>query len=275
MYSMAFILFPYINEHAKSLDIPLFKEKDKWAMFDIAKYHNDGKRQKINCEEHFDPGLLSLSLRSTQPGLQLKDENGKWIKPPFAKDIAILWTGDAAVKFNPTLKRGYHRVINGELNVPRIAMWHEICISSQEHKELISKPEPEKVIEREAKKQKVEYELDPKKQNIKIELDPKKFEGDSGIPMSKSMSPMSFMKEIKPINPINPFDKFQPYMPRESKLMNDIKPINPTGKFQPIMSYMPRESKLMNDIKPINPTGKFQSIMPYDPYNPYNSYKIK
>ena len=127
------VLFPNIMAKAKELDIPLFNLKKQWGMFDIAKYYNDGTRSELNCKEHFDPGLLSISLRSTEPGLQLKDEFGKWIKAPTDKTIAIIWAGDAATKINPNVKHGVHRVINpptvpGDLSKPkpRISMWHEI-----------------------------------------------------------------------------------------------------------------------------------------------------
>ena len=131
-------------------------------MFDIAKYHNDGLRTKINCEEHFDPGLLSLSLRSSEPGLQLKDEFGKWIKTPDDDNIAILWTGEAATKMNPKIKPGIHRVVNPTVfGKPRIAMWHEICTGKQEHKELINKKES---------------------------IDTHKFQSSTGIPMSKVLN---------------------------------------------------------------------------------------
>jgi hypothetical protein len=117
-------------------DIPLFDKEKKWSMFDVSKYYNDGKRDNLNCEEHYDPGLLSIHLRSTAKGLQLKNEYNEWINPPNDKNIAIIWTGGIAKKINPNINTGIHRVKN--TNSPRIAMWYEICISSQEHKELDS-----------------------------------------------------------------------------------------------------------------------------------------
>lgn len=149
MYRLSIILssslFPYFNHYIKTLDIP-FYSKNGWAMFDIARYSNkhdknSAIRDGLNCKEHFDPGLLSLSLRSTQEGLQLKDEHGHWIKPPTDKNIAILWTGKAATIINPKLKPGVHRVSSYTnnftmFNKPRIALWHEICLAEQEHKEL-------------------------------------------------------------------------------------------------------------------------------------------
>ena len=146
-------LFPNIMNEAKIYNIPLFDDNNQWGMFDIANYYNDGKRKDINCEEHADPGLLSMHLRSTEQGLQLKDENGKWFSPYNNKNIAILWTGTVATKINPEIKPGIHRVINptspnsnlNQLNKkPRMAIWYEICTSQQEHTELINKSEYEK-----------------------------------------------------------------------------------------------------------------------------------
>jgi len=154
------VLFPNIIAESKKLDIPLFRVDKPWAMFDVAKYYNDGTRKELNCAEHFDPGLLSLSLRSTEPGLQLKDEYGRWITPPNDKTIAILWTGKAATIINPKIKPGIHRVVNPTtFGKPRISMWHEVCVASQEHTELL---------------------YDKK-------IDPVKTESKTGIPMTKSM----------------------------------------------------------------------------------------
>ena len=96
MYKISLLLSPYIFPNlvnkSKELDIPFYDKNKSWGMFDIAKYFNDGTRKELNCKEHYDPGLLSLSLRSTEPGLQLKDEFDKWIDAPTNKNIAILWT---------------------------------------------------------------------------------------------------------------------------------------------------------------------------------------
>lgn len=122
----------------KNIEVPLFNKDKKWGMFDIAKYKNNGKRKEINCIEHYDPGLLSFSICSTEEGLQLKDEFGKWIKPPKDNSIAILWAGDYANKLNKNIKRCVHRVVYPtEKNKPRIGIWYEVCVVKQEHKELI------------------------------------------------------------------------------------------------------------------------------------------
>lgn len=150
-------LFPKLSENAKEFDIPFFNEKTKWwGMFDIARYFNDSRM--LNCAEHYDPGLLSFSIRSTEEGLQLKDEFGKWIRVPADKTLAVIWTGKAASEINPEVKPGVHRVMCNTTGKPRLAMWHEICTSAQEHKELIKKKDDTAF----------------------------KFESRTGIPMSKS-----------------------------------------------------------------------------------------
>ena len=119
-------------------NIPLFGTKH-WGMFDMTKYGNNGKSidPVINCEAHYDPGLLSIHYRSTQAGLQMQNEYGKWVIPPNDNSIAIIWAGGFANKMNPEIKPGVHRVINIGNSIPRIAIWYEICTTYQEHKELI------------------------------------------------------------------------------------------------------------------------------------------
>lgn len=167
MYKISLIFAPYlfpniqnIQNMTKKYHIPLFNDENPWGMFDVTQYHNDGKRKEMNCKEHADPGLLSMHLRSTEPGLQLKDEYGNWYSPKNDKNIGIIWAGHIANKINPKIKPGFHRVIN-PINVkkPRFAMWYEICTEEQEHKDLIYKPESDK----------------------------KSYESETGIPTSKSM----------------------------------------------------------------------------------------
>lgn len=129
-------LFPDLFNNANKLNIPFFNMRKRWGMFDFAKYHNDGSRKGLNCQEHYDPGLLSFHLRSTEEGLQLKDEFGKWIEVPNDKTLAVLWAGKAATQINPKIKPGIHKV-ECATGRPRISMWHEICTEAQEHRELL------------------------------------------------------------------------------------------------------------------------------------------
>ena len=198
MYTLTLIcsnhLFPEIIEKAHQYDIPMFQlEKSRtgssqsyntgWAMFDIVKYHNDGTRKELNCKEHIDPGLLSFSLRSTEPGLQLKDEHGEWISLPIDNTVGIIWAGEAATKINPEIKPGYHRVINPKpiydsvgtaIPKPRISMWHEICTSKQERKDLL--------IDKEKNN---DFELSDKLGNLMKE---RRSQNITGIPAYKSIT---------------------------------------------------------------------------------------
>jgi isopenicillin N synthase-like dioxygenase len=131
-------LFPDIKHKALVHNISLFDPLEKWGMLDMTIYKNDGSKKGLNCDEHYDPGLLSIHYRSTQPGLQLKNENNKWINPPSDKNIVIIWAGDVATKINPKIKRGVHRVLNTNSRLPRIALWYEICTKEQEHTELMN-----------------------------------------------------------------------------------------------------------------------------------------
>lgn len=191
MHSLALIcspvLFPNLMSKAKELNIPLFNMQKQWGMFDIAKYHNTGLRSELNCKEHFDPGLLSLSIRSTEPGLQLKDEFGRWIKVPNDDAIAVLWAGKAANDINSNIKAGIHRVVNNDK--PRIGIWYEISTAEQEHLELIK----------------------DKKATIA-----KSIESDSGIPMSKSPGPAFYKSKMEKQKldrlPAHPYNRLMPLM---------------------------------------------------------------
>lgn len=132
-------LFPDIIRDAKRYNITAFDAKNPWSMFDITKYHNNGTKKGLNCDPHTDPGLLSLHIKSTSPGLQLRDENGIWINPPSDDYVAILWTGDVAQQINPMIKPCYHRVLDSKnKNIPRMGIWYEICTKEQEHTELVA-----------------------------------------------------------------------------------------------------------------------------------------
>lgn len=205
MYTITMVsgLFPNIMMKADEMDIPLFKYDKQWGMFDVARYYNDGMRKEMNCKEHSDPGLLSISLRSTENGLQLRDENGNWNGMPLNKRFAIIWAGDAANKINPEVKTCIHRVINppdlGGLNKARIAIWYEICTSAQEHKELMDVKKD--LVEIATKK----YEMAKtfqgstgipmSKMNMPDKTTiAKKFEGSTGIPISKSLDPDTVLR---------------------------------------------------------------------------------
>ena len=168
---LAPVLFPNLSESARKVNIPFFRSNKPWGMFDFARYFNDGKKQGLSCEEHYDPGLLSFSIRSTEEGLELKDEFNKWVRVPSDKNVAVLWAGKAANDINPQITPGVHRVKCDNNGKPRMSMWHEICTEAQEHKELTK---------------------DEKQTIASI------YESSSGIPFSKSPGIAYFKSLAKP-----------------------------------------------------------------------------
>ena len=134
-------------------DLSLFSSditKKKFGMLDVAHYLNDkskyfDKESNIippkNCVEHYDPGLLSLSFYSSQPGLQVLDlETEIWHDGPCnskdeEKNYGIIWCGSAAAKVSKNaIKPAIHRVEYPEESntAPRMSIWYEICTFSQE-----------------------------------------------------------------------------------------------------------------------------------------------
>lgn len=121
-------LFPNISNHIEDI-IPF----NQWGMIDVVQYFNNSNRD-INVVEHYDAGLLAFSFCSTEPGLELKNEHGEWVKPP--DNTAILWTGSAIKKYDINHPVGIHRVVKSDN--PRIAIWYEICTYEQERNDMLS-----------------------------------------------------------------------------------------------------------------------------------------
>jgi len=129
-------------------DLPLLKrDSPSFGMFDIAHYYNDGihrplKETNLNCAAHYDPGLISLNILQTYPGLQLQNpETEEWIDAPFdgskgtSGDMGVIWFGKAASTLTDNaIKPGIHRVTYPkETGTGRITMWYEVCTSAQVH----------------------------------------------------------------------------------------------------------------------------------------------
>jgi len=209
-----------IQTLAKKCDLPLLLPKTAtntpFGMMDIAHYMNSPvllEKTKlppgINCAPHFDPGLISLSILSTAPGLQLFDPSlDEWLDHTGEdKNIAILWTGQAAVDAtNGQIQPGMHRVVTHP-GKKRMALWHEICKRSQENPAEIFKQQlllkvknsPKFYVEKDfgvpASKietiRRIPFEEDLGVPVSKIDLDfldnfPINIEKEFGIPMSKS-----------------------------------------------------------------------------------------
>jgi len=131
---------------AEKLHLPLLLENDsvpKWAMLDVAHYFNDQSKfdesplpPDINCDSHYDPGFISLSVLSTAPGLELfNPATDTWIAHTGEDEsLAVLWCGKAASDASKgVLKPAIHRVLR-KVGQPRMAMWYEICTAEQEPK---------------------------------------------------------------------------------------------------------------------------------------------
>jgi hypothetical protein len=127
------------------------RKKATFALFDAALYTNnnnhgggdnigDNSGDGANCAAHYDPGLYSLWIGESSPGLKLRDASGVWISPP--PNILVVWLGQAAYdasdgRFRP----GVHRVdgpaagataTGGGGGTPRrLAIWSELCTRNQ------------------------------------------------------------------------------------------------------------------------------------------------
>jgi len=101
-------------------------------MADIVEYKYD-PNFPMNCSSHVDPGLLSISLFSTAPGLQFFDPTpNDWIPIPHDKNLGVIWCGDAATRAsNGKIKSGIHRVQLDSTATRRVTMWYEMCTSTQ------------------------------------------------------------------------------------------------------------------------------------------------
>uniref|UniRef100_A0A7S4U8I6 Fe2OG dioxygenase domain-containing protein n=1 Tax=Paramoeba aestuarina TaxID=180227 RepID=A0A7S4U8I6_9EUKA len=132
------------EELGKKWDVPMLRGEDhpkakldgpgngRFAMLDVAYYFNSDSFELPNCEEHSDPGLLSLSVLSTLGGLQVfKRQTKEWVDAPtgVGNSTAILWGGTLIETITDgKLKSGIHRVLNSPNPTPRMSLWLE-CIA--------------------------------------------------------------------------------------------------------------------------------------------------
>jgi isopenicillin N synthase-like dioxygenase len=104
------------------------REFVEYGMLDMVMY-NQNSTTDFNVKEHHDPGLFSISLGSTAPGLQMFDNTtSSWVTVPV--DKCVLWTGAMANAItNGDIRVGTHRVITA--GPPRYTLWYEVCVDSQ------------------------------------------------------------------------------------------------------------------------------------------------
>jgi len=126
--SIVELLFPGITE-ALNHQVPF----NQWGLLDVVLYHNLN-RKKLNIVEHYDPGVLTFSFKSSSPGLELRNEHGEWISPPY--DMGILWTGHAIRSYDAEHPEGIHRVQKGLQ--PRMAIWYEIGTYLQDRSDMLN-----------------------------------------------------------------------------------------------------------------------------------------
>jgi len=127
-------------------ELPLLKAKNNtnpfglqnFAMLDIAYYGPEpGNDTKTRVSPHYDPGLLSLNVLSTRPGLQLQQPNDTWVDCPVGiSHVGVLWAGELAkILSKEKIKPGWHKVVHipeESENNPRMSIWIEACTKMQD-----------------------------------------------------------------------------------------------------------------------------------------------
>jgi hypothetical protein len=131
-------LFGLSNSLEEASNLPLLvphRVEGSFGLFDIVYYHPQDKfperfkDTESQVDEHADPGLFSISLGSTAPGLEMFDpSDNTWVAVP--NDAVVLWCGHAVTKVSKgTVKPGVHRV-KATPN-ERMTAWHEVCTLEQ------------------------------------------------------------------------------------------------------------------------------------------------
>jgi isopenicillin N synthase-like dioxygenase len=92
--------------------IPLIHENLGYGMLDVIRYDKRNDGRTIHVGSHGDPGLLSISLQSTAPGLQMYDpELDSYVDVPM--NVGVLFCGLLAEEItNGRVKVGIHKVMD-------------------------------------------------------------------------------------------------------------------------------------------------------------------
>jgi len=130
---------------ANTINSPTNFSTENFAMLDVAFYTHDDrkifpleKEDQISVYPHYDPGILSLSIFSSQKGLQLKDSTDQWIDKPLSNNVGVLWAGEQASTIsNGHVRPGWHRVMfypekDVSAPTPRLSIWIEACGAQQD-----------------------------------------------------------------------------------------------------------------------------------------------
>jgi isopenicillin N synthase-like dioxygenase len=179
------------------------------GLLDVAHYTNKEEiievkstNSEINCSEHVDPGLISLNLFSTSPGLQFFDpRTASWREPPsFTSEegrpiTGVLWCGDAASKITDgKIKAANHRVIFGE--EPRYTIWYEAIHKSQIAESVI-KALPEKKSHMEAPTPKMGAPSLTSRQSVSPSGNSASASGNSASASGQSPPPIDYSQAVK------------------------------------------------------------------------------
>lgn len=192
------------NHDRMQNEVCLFSQTDSFALLDVVLYNNNASissknngKMTLNCEPHYDPGLLSLSIFSTSPGLELLGFKGgkeEWIAPPLDPDVGVVWAGHlASLLSNSRIKPGNHRVVVGE--APRLTCWVEACSLDQVKHILVEETEAEESVAKKSwtvsvmnvMEKTIEYVVDAASFTKAKLLAGRKLEEDTGLAMSKPL----------------------------------------------------------------------------------------
>jgi len=125
-------------EDLKQGDIPVLSDspKENFAMLDIAYYtheHHVSEGKEESVAAHYDPGVLSINVFSSQKGLQFRTQSGAWVDIPTDKNVGVIWAGELATTIsNGKVKQGWHRVKCIKETPIRMSVWIEACTSAQD-----------------------------------------------------------------------------------------------------------------------------------------------
>lgn len=67
------------------------QDENNFALLDFVSY-DDTRVSAYSVNEHFDPGLLSLNVLNTQPGLVFRSGSEE-VEIPTDPEIGVVWTG--------------------------------------------------------------------------------------------------------------------------------------------------------------------------------------
>jgi hypothetical protein len=95
LYSDAFHEILSLNIFKAAKNQPFIDGQERYAMVDLVRYNNTEVggaviNKSLNVVEHYDTGLVTLTLGATSRGLEIKN-NGDWFEPE--PDEGIVWIG--------------------------------------------------------------------------------------------------------------------------------------------------------------------------------------